>query len=443
MTFKRWPEPIGIRHEVVDGDGGVVSPLERNPGDCPALADRDVVLRHTSIVVGRRAPSIEFRRIELSRVSATLDVVDVQSLDEAIRLGIAEPAGYSVEPALTARQFLAGVDATPAHIGAGFDVLRPRQLLEIARGLDNHRYVLLSGPSGSGKSTLLWRAARQPSGGGRVVRILRLVEQDIESLLRFVRLQRPSETSPLVVACDDLGRPHAAGWPAAVRRLLEIPHIEVLGAARAEDTVPALMRAGGVLIELSLDPEDSYAFAGQLQDAGFELAMEIAEAVESADGHLMELIALLTTGRRLRAILADQVAALRDPGRPLDLEVARLVCGAGLVGVAIPATRLGEFVQEQNGDLGAALSRLSGEHVLLQEGAAWKGLHQLRSTEIVGLIHQLPPPTLEQSLADVVRLVDDSSLGWSVRRVAHRTCQLGKTVQRRTATRWRKRLQRS
>ena len=349
-------------------------------------------------------------------VTAALEVIDQTSLSEAVTLGIAAPANYGASSAVTREQFLMGVDADPSHIGCDYDVIRARKLLEIDNGLQEQRYVLLSGPSGSGKSTLLWRAARNRSRGARVVRVLRVQSGDIEPLHRYVRLQAPSDASPVVVVCDDLGRPPTSGWPDAVRRLLEIPNVEVLGASRAEDLTPDHMRHGGVLVNLSLETDDVELIAQQLLAAGVPLTMELEEAVTRADGQLLELIALLTTGKRLRAVLSSQVHALRAPDRAGQLRLARLICAADLLGVSLPAESVGPGADVEASELPASLDRLRGEHIVVADRDAWSGLHQRRSGEISSLIHDVPPPSLETTFAAVADSVDISALGWVVGR---------------------------
>lgn len=58
-------------------------------------------------------------------VQKTQTVVDVHSLDSAVRLGVCDIADYAAQPATSRSRFLQGIDAIPAHIGSRFDVLRP------------------------------------------------------------------------------------------------------------------------------------------------------------------------------------------------------------------------------------------------------------------------------------------------------------------------------
>src|SRR6202043_1533184 len=67
------------------------------------------------------------------------------------------------------------------------------------------------------------------------------------------------------------------------------------------------------------------------------------------------------------------------------------------------------------GDLEPALQRLSREHLLVeQEGGVWTGLHQVRSSEIIRILHAAPPPTLMDTIA---RVLEDAPSDAAARRL--------------------------
>jgi hypothetical protein len=167
--------------------------------------------------------------------------VDVSGLEEAVRSGVCEPADYVTASPVDAAGFFDGLDVTPAHIAAGLDVLRPEEISAIITGLAARRHVVIAGPSGSGKSALLWRTARLLERGPLVLRVLRVADaRDVELLVRHVRRQMPHQGVPVLVCADDLGRGHMAAWPEARRRLVEMPGVLILGAARREDLTPEI-----------------------------------------------------------------------------------------------------------------------------------------------------------------------------------------------------------
>lgn len=351
-------------------------------------------------------------------VERVLSVVDVESLGSAVSLGVCEIADYAANPASDRRDFLVGVDAAPAHVGANYDIIRPESSRAVQVGLETARYCLIGGPSGAGKSAQMWRAARDIAPGARVLRVLRLAtEADVNELLRHVQLLEPSEASPVIVCCDDLGRPATAGWPGAARRLLELSDVLLIGAVRQEDFTPELLCHGGEFVQLHLDESTATAISEQLTFAGVDLELETAEAVQLADGKLMEYVSLLTTGRRMRAVLADQADSLLRSNNPAAAAVARVICAAHVLGVPVDAATLGDAAGLEPTPLTHALRRLQDEHIVVSEsGSMWRGLHQRRSDVLTELLHATPPPDLPSTLAGVLHLLTPSALGWALRR---------------------------
>ena len=194
----------------------------------------------------------------------------------------------------------------------------------------------------------------------------------------------------------------------------------LLGAVRQEDFTAELLRHGGVLVELRLNDQEATAIGHQLAHVGVKPRLEIPEAVRLADGQLMEFISLLTTGQRLRSVLADQVESLLHADDPTIVRVARLVCASHVIGVGLDASYLGDAIDHNSqGSLTQALGKLQDEHIITTEDqSAWRGLHQRRSEVLTELLHETPPPTQTTTLADVLAILHPSALGWGLRRVA-------------------------
>lgn len=355
-------------------------------------------------------------------VAAVQSAVDVDGLDAAVAAGVCAPADFLVRSGLTAGQFFAGVDGTPAHIAAGLDVPRPGLVEEVRSASALERYALLVGPSGSGKSVLLWRAARDAVPGARVVMVRRVrTAGDADALVRHVALMRPSQAAPVVVAADNLGRPVMSGWPDAASGLRDTAGVVLIGACRAEDFGPRLVFGQTRLVEPVLDDATAQAIAANVDAAGGPLAMTADEAAARSGGLLMEFLALLTTGARLEQVLAVQADELRRPGRELQRDAARLLTAAHSTGLGLDADRLGEaLARDDPSAAGDALAVLRDEHVVVEDGSTWRGLHELRSTTLARLLHESPPPTLAATFARTIGLLDPPEAGWLLRRVAER-----------------------
>lgn len=364
------------------------------------------------------AHSLSIRDVDavLAEVQST---VDFEGLDKAVAAGVCAPARYVEASNLTNRQFFLGRDGAPGIIAAGLDVVRPAEMQDILSGFQTHNYSLILGPSGSGKSVLLWRAARDIFVGAGVLRVLRLsTSDDVELLVRHAALQRPSQTAPLVVAADNLGRPNLSAWPDAVRRLREMPWVFLLGAVRSEDFSPRLVSGGAAIVEPTLDVDTAVDIASAIQESGIELCMAPEEAQDRAQGLLMEYLALLIAGQRFRDVIAEQVEGLREPNRRIERTLARWVTAAHALGLGIEAEALPRLLKEQDDAVGDALNRLRGEHVVLRSEAEWRGLHELRSATISELLHESPPPTLAQTHSQVAQAVALPLGGWFLRRIA-------------------------
>ena len=346
--------------------------------------------------------------------------VDVSTLEEAVLAGVCEPADFVSAPAQDRAGFLAGVDVTPAHIAAGFDVVRPEETNAVMEGLIDRGDVLIAGPSGSGKSALLWRAARLVDVGARIVRVLRVADaRDVELLVRHVRRNQPSASMRLLVVADDLGRDRMAAWPDARDRLREMAGVLVVGAGRREDLTPQIS-GSAVVVDPILTESAAQLIYDAFEHEGIPTAMARDEAVARADGLLMEFIALATTGQRLRDVLSVQVGNLQGAVQRVRREALRIVCAAHLLGSAVPADAMARALNVDDATVSEAMSRLVGEHLLVAEGRWWHGLHDLRTEVLFELLHRAPPPTVSMTYARALAVIPDAAQGPAARRAAVR-----------------------
>jgi hypothetical protein len=332
-------------------------------------------------------------------------IVDVDGLMRAEREGLIAAVDFTRPIDLPPERFLLGVDVEPGHIAAGLDVVRAGELEQIFAGLRDDQYVVIAGPSGAGKSALLWRAAYELGGRFRLLRLRQAALAELPELVRYIEAQRPSAQAPLLVCGDDVGRPALAAWEDAVDRLLELPGVHILGAVREEDFRASLLRGRARVIRPVLDRRLANEVVAQLERRDTAFALEFEEAFSRADGLLMEFLALLIEGRRLRDIVNAQVEERLVPERTAEREVLRHVCTAHSNGVALPATALTSLPVRAD-QLPAALRRLEDEFLLRHlEGDRWVGLHELRSRAVANRLHDLPPPSEGQTLGVLLRLV--------------------------------------
>lgn len=355
--------------------------------------------------------------------------IDVESLEEAIKAGVCEPVDYLHSAVISPERFFKGVDVAPAHVAAGLDVVRAEELERVLTGLADRGHVTIAGPSGSGKSALLWRAGRIAGRGARTLHVRRIADlDDVELLIRHVWREEPDERSPLLICADDLGRDLMSAWPEALRRLREIPSVFVLAAVRREDFNPG-MAGNGVVVDARLHESSATAIYERLRALGLPLSLEPEEAAPKAKGLLMEYLALLLTGTRLRDVLAEQVSALRGAERTLERDLLRIVSAAHSLGSAVHADALAGHLRDRVGGdvarIGDALAVLEGEYLLLQDGMGnWRGLHDLRTDHLQQLLHESPPPTLAGTFAEVLPLLPHAGSARALRRGAEQLARL-------------------
>ena len=193
---------------------------------------------------------------------------------------------------------------------------------------------------------------------------------------------------------------------------MSLPGVVLLGSIREEDI--ALIDERARAAEVRADPDDDLAerLWRELLEAKKTEWPGWREPWQQSDGLLLEYVHILTRGKRMHELLADQVAArIEDPERWLELEILRSVAWAGMANAEIDASRLANVLSVSEADLSRALRRLIQEHLIrsLNPGAL-AGLHQLRSEELWKLTHQMPLPTLEASFERTVASVPATDL---------------------------------
>ena len=407
---------VQVGRSVVEHTRGELAQLQvvGNQRSVASLVYARLVEEITTIAVRQRSTTLETAQSltphDVEAIATrVLESVDVEGLDEAIRAGIVEPVDFGVRAALSAEEFLAGVDVLPSHIAANLDLPRIPEVRALAEALGERHSALLTGPSGAGKSALMWRTAWTLSGRVRPYRLLRLLPEDVPKLARWLRLQEPSEHCPLLLCADNLGRPITAGWSELAREFIDRPGILLLGACREEDYRPGLAVGRTTIVDPTLYRELAEGIAATLTDRGVQTVVDIAEAFRASEGLLMEFLSILLTGRRLRQVVEEQVDARLSQERRTEREILRYVATAHAAGVAIPSKVLEPLLPGH--DLTPALAVLNREHlVVADDGNRWLGLHELRSEVARDYLHQFPPPAAATTVRRLVEYlpVDDA-----------------------------------
>ena len=205
----------------------------------------------------------------------------------------------------------------------------------------------------------------------------------------------------MLLCADNLGRTHCSGWPEIAREFAGRPGILLLGACREEDYQPELVVGQTVIVDPTLDRRLANSIAGALENSDVQSKVDVDEAFDNSDGLLMEFLSLLLTGRRLRQVVEQQVAARFAEERATERAILRYATTAHAAGVSIPAEVLEALLPDR--DLTPHLDVLNREHILVVDDEnKWRGLHELRSEVARDHLHSLPPPTIAATVRDLV-----------------------------------------
>lgn len=350
-------------------------------------------------------------------ITELLHVLDVDAIEQAIQQGLCEPVDFSTP--LDDPNFYLGVDVEPGHVVADLVSERPDARTIVSQALEKQRAALVVGPSGSGKSALMWETAHMMRHTVRWFRVRRMAVQDIPALRQLIRAMRPSEASPIGFVMDDVGRQGPEAWTAFLREIASLPGVLLLGSIREEDIFLVAERARVAEIRSDADNALAERLWLELKESQNTQWPGWREPWRLSNGLLLEYVHILTRGKRLDEVLADQVQArIADADRDLELDILRLGAWAGSAGARVDTGKLANILSCSDAELSRALHRLVDEHLIREPKAGlFGGLHQLRSEELLQLSHQTPPPTysatFERTLSavppdDVELLVEDA-----------------------------------
>ena len=377
-------------------------------------------LAHYEILRGRLAqladengvrPATDPAALTSADVARLLDdvteAVDPSALDEAMRSGAVELADFTTS--IDEPHFYSGVDVLPGHVVAGLPLGRDDLVTELEQGLARVGVALAVGPSGAGKSALIWLAAFATRHRVRWYRLRRLRDDDVAALVRLVKGLQPTGAR-LGFVVDDLGRDDREGYDALVDELRNYPDVVLLGACREEDLFVVRTAPAAVQVRPALDERLAERIWQELRDSGETTWPEWREPFEASDGLLLEYGHLLTAGTRLGATIATQVERRVREQRALEVELLALVAVADAYGAELDLARLRAAVGVEDVRLKHALVRLVDEHLIRERDGVLGGLHELRSRHITRAIHDVPPPTITETMRRAIDLIGASAL---------------------------------
>ena len=416
---------------------GLIAETERHLGfvvNLPSAA-LGVVARELQIMVANAVDANAEAKFEdrssIDRTSVVDDInriaelIDLESMEHALTQGICSP--IDKEPLEIGDYYYEGVSTQPGHVGAGLVVPRTDLVSQTIASLDMSQAVLLVGPSGVGKSAVLWTLPFALPGV-LWFRVHRMSDDDVPHVVRLLRAYRVSPEAPVGLLVDAVGNGDLAGWSPLRKAVASIPGALLIGTARSEDLPTLGDLADCRTVGVSLDEDAAEAIHAGLTRRGATSVPHWREAFEQSRGLTLEFTHLLTQGTRLYDILADQVAKRVIENRALELQILALVTAADRWSVSIPAEALTAALNSGPTELRAALARLVEEHLVVERDGLFAGIHQIRSRNIVDVIHRVPPPTLEATVVSVLEMLHGPALSRFLYEVLREAPSLEKPV---------------
>jgi hypothetical protein len=205
------------------------------------------------------------------------------------------------------------------------------------------------------------------------------------------------------LAFDDVGSANSDLWDVLVRELRGMPSVYFLGSVRQEDVALIANQSDTEFIAVSLD-ERLAETVWQKLHANEQTSWEHwREPFEQSDGLMLEYVHVLTQGRRLAAVIDEQVRQRQQEERHDELAIIRSTAVLCARGAEVQARKLFALLGMKPEDASRALSRLVDEHLVKESRpGVLGGLHMLRSQALSKASHDevafLSADSLWQSL---------------------------------------------
>lgn len=368
----------------------------------------------------RRIHTTEVER----RIFERLEAEDPSAINYALLSGALEPVDFTTpveEP-----DFYRGVKVKAGHVAANLVLDRPSDVNKVRDALRQRRHVLVSGPSGAGKSALVWLVTNAIAGQLRWFQITGMATaSNAEAIIRFVRARHPTEMSPIGLVFDEVGSANCDLWDVLVRELRGIPAVYFLGSVRQEDVNLIANQSDTVFIPVILDENLAQSVWEKLSAANHTNWTHWREPFEQSEGLMLEYVHLLTQGKRLAAVIGEQIRKREHENRNNELTIIRSAAVLCARGGEVAARSLFELLDLEPDAANRALRRLIDEHLVRESRPGiLGGLHILRSDALVRASHDETayltadtlwrslPATTSETLPRVVRsILADSGVG--------------------------------
>ena len=209
--------------------------------------------------------------------------------------------------------------------------------------------------------------------------------------------------SPIGLVFDEVGSVNSNLWDVLVRELRGIPALYFLGSVRHEDVTLVANQSDTVFIPVILDEDLAQTVWEKLSAGNHTNWTHWREPFEQSEGLMLEYMHLLTQGKRLAAVIGEQIRQREHENRNDELTILRCAAVLCARGGEVLAKRLFELLDLEPDAANRSLRRLIDEHLVRESRpGVLGGLHILRSDAIVKASHDetvyLTSDTLWRSL---------------------------------------------
>ena len=337
------------------------------------------------------------------RILERLEAEDPSAINRAFDKRVLEPVDFVT--AVSEPGFYQGVKVKPGHIAAGLVIERATETQAIVQAFKKCRHLLVTGPSGSGKSALIWLVSNSLTAEFRWYQVSAQANaQDADAIIRFVESRRPKKVSPIGLIFDDVGESNSNLWDILTNQLRSLPDVYILGSVRNEDVDLITNQSDTEFFEIRLDSELAQSMWEKLTRQSQTNWTYWREPFEQSDGLMLEYVHILTQGKRLAAVIGEQIRQRERERRYDELAIIRGTAVLCAFGGEVEAKRLFELLQLPPDRAAQALKRLIDEHLVRESRpGVLGGLHALRSKALCDASHDdvsyLRSDSLWQSLS--------------------------------------------
>lgn len=335
--------------------------------------------------------------------------------NEAITHNWIEIVNYSDSPSADLLTYYDGKAAKPYHISNGLPVQRKLWEKKIIEAIKTNDVVVIRSSSGQGKSTLAWQAGYFLKEKYHIYQLHSAKNwEQANSTMEFLQSRVALGEFPIVII-DGLDS-EVEQWQMLIQRTSLLP-VRYIITSRHEDWI----RYGADISTISVHPIDISIGKDEAEDLYKQFKQKGKLHNEIKDwqpiweqvfekGLLIEYTYLLTRGEMIRERLATQIQKLKDDkSPPAKKEILRIVAAADCLQLRIGTKNLIHHIDTSvtfsNQDRGEVLRELQNEYFLNFDKKNIEGLHPIRSSHLLELLHDTLP--LSDTLINLYQLLNE------------------------------------